>query len=90
MKEFQETYKREPNPVSIRSTGKTFSFWADADLTKGINLAVDRSGYRFTSEFVRHACINEIERLKNGYLIQSINDVSHIKNAGAALLATDF
>jgi len=45
---------------------------------------------RFPFIIQGNCCINEIERLKSGYLIQSINDVSHIKNAGTALLKTDF
>jgi len=45
---------------------------------------------RFPFIIQGNCCINEIERIKNGYLIQSINDVSHIKNSGAALLKTDF
>jgi hypothetical protein len=63
MKEFQETYKREPNPVSIISTRKTLSFWVNTDLAKAINHAVDRSGYRFTSEFIRATIIRGINRM---------------------------
>lgn len=37
-----------------------------------------------------NCCINEVERVKHGYLIQSINNVSHIENSGIDLLATDF
>ena len=37
-----------------------------------------------------NCCINEIEKTPNGYLIHSINDVSHIKNAGIDLLQADF
>ena len=37
-----------------------------------------------------NCCINQIERISSGYLIHSINDVSHIKNAGIDLLQNDF
>ena len=37
-----------------------------------------------------NCCINEFERIQSGYVIKSINDVSHIKNAGTTLLEVDF
>ena len=45
---------------------------------------------RFPFIIQGNCCINEIVRIKSGYLIQSINDISHIKNSGTALLETDF
>ena len=45
---------------------------------------------RFPFTMQGNCCINQIERISSGYLIHSINDVSHIKNAGIDLLQTDF
>lgn len=45
---------------------------------------------RFPFILQGNCCINDIERIPNGYLIHSMNDVSHIKNAGAELLQADF
>jgi phosphoserine phosphatase len=45
---------------------------------------------RFPFIIQGNCCINRIEKIRSGYLIHSINDVSHIKNAGTALLDTDF
>lgn len=45
---------------------------------------------RFPFIIQGNCCINEIERIQSGYLIHLINDVSHIKKAGADLLKADF
>jgi broad specificity phosphatase PhoE len=45
---------------------------------------------RFPFIIQGNCCINEVERIRSGYLIRSMNDVSHIKRAGIDLLQTDF
>ena len=45
---------------------------------------------RFPFIIQGNCCINEIERIETGYLIRSINDVSHIVNTGIDLLQADF
>ena len=44
---------------------------------------------RFPFIIQGNCCINQIERIPSGYLIHSINDVSHIKNAGIDVLQAD-
>ncbi len=45
---------------------------------------------RFPFIIQGNCCINELERTQNGYLIEKINDTSHIKNGGVDLLKVDF
>ena len=71
--------------------GETIAIFAHRVVNKLLIIGALSLGLeRFPFIIQGNCCINEIERLKGGYLIQSINDVSHIKNAGTALLKTDF
>ena len=45
---------------------------------------------RFPFIIQGNCCVNEFERTEKGYVIRTINDVAHIRNAGAALLDADF
>lgn len=71
--------------------GETIAIFAHRVVNKLLILGALSLGLeRFPFIIQGNCCVNEIERLKSGYLIQSINDVSHIKNSGTALLKTDF
>jgi len=77
--------------LAVKHDGQTIAIFAHRVVNKvlvigAFSLRLDR----FPFIIQGNCCINEVERIQNGYLIHSINDVSHIKNAGADLLQADF
>jgi broad specificity phosphatase PhoE len=77
--------------LAERHDGETIAIFSHRVVNKllligALSLGLER--FRFILQ--GNCCINEIERIQSGYLIRSINDVSHIKSAGADLLQADF
>jgi len=77
--------------LAKKHDGQTIAIFAHRVVNKVlITGALSLGLERFPFIIQGNCCINEIERVQSGYLIHSINDVSHIKNAGTNLLQVDF
>ena len=77
--------------LAAKHDGETIAILAHRVVNKLLILGALSLGLeRFPFIIQGNCCINEFERVQNGYLIHTINDVSHIKHAGAALLQVDF
>ena len=77
--------------LAKKHDGETIAIFAHRVVNKILLIGALALGLeRFPFIIQGNCCINEIERIQSGYLIQSINDVSHIKNAGTDLLQVDF
>ncbi len=77
--------------LAKKHDGETIAIFAHRVVNKILLIGALALGLeRFPFIIQGNCCINEIERIPSGYLIQSINDVSHIKNAGTDLLQVDF
>ncbi len=77
--------------LAEKHNGETIAIFAHRVVNKVLVIgALSLELERFPFIIQGNCCINEIERVQSGYLIQAINDVSHIKNAGADLLQADF
>ena len=77
--------------LAKKHDGKTIAIFSHRVVNKVLIIGALSLGLEHFPFIIQgNCCINEIERIQNGYLIRSINDVSHIKNAGMDLLQTDF
>ena len=77
--------------LAEKHNGETIAIFSHRVVNKVLIIAALSLGLeRFPFIIQGNCCINEIERIKSGYLIHSINDVSHINNAGIDLLQADF
>lgn len=77
--------------LAKKHDGETIAIFSHRVVNKVLIIAALSLGLeRFPFIIQGNCCINEIERIQSGYLIHSINDVSHIKNAGIDLLQADF
>lgn len=77
--------------IAEKHRGETVALFAHRVVNKLLVLgALDLSTDRFP--FIRqdNCCINEFRRVDGGYVIFSINDVSHLKAGSADLLSADF
>lgn len=71
--------------------GETIALFSHRVVNKLLVLGALSLGLeRFPFIIQGNCCINEFERIEHGYLVRSINDVSHIRNAGTELLEADF
>ena len=65
--------------------------WLDSLHEQGRKIFAETAASEIVMHSQRHTLTeDEIEKVQSGYLIQSINDVSHIRNAGVDLLQIDF
>ena len=77
--------------ILIIRHGETIAIFSHRVVNKVLIMGALSLGLeRFPFIIQGNCCINQIERIPSGYLIHSINDVSHIKNAGIDLLQADF
>jgi len=77
--------------LAKKHDGETIAIFSHRVVNKVLILGALSLGLeRFPFIIQGNCCINEIEKIQSGYLIHSINDVSHIKNAGIDLLQADF
>lgn len=77
--------------LAVKHNGETIAIFTHRVVNKLLLIGALALGLeRFPFIIQGNCCINEIERIQSGYLIKSINDVSHIKNAGINLLQIDF
>jgi len=77
--------------LAKKHDGETIAIFAHRVVNKLLVIGALSLGLeRFPFIIQGNCCINEFERIQSGYLIRSINDVSHIKNAGTTLLEVDF
>jgi len=77
--------------LAKRHDGETIAIFSHRVVNKLLIIGALSLGLeRFPYIIQGNCCINQIERIPSGYLIRSINDVSHIKNAGIDLLQADF
>ncbi len=77
--------------LAVKHGGQTIAIFAHRVVNKVLVIgALSLRLERFPFIIQGNCCINEIERIQSGYLIHSMNDVSHIKNAGTNLLQADF
>jgi len=77
--------------LAEKHDGETIAIFAHRVVNKVLVIGALSLGLeRFPFIIQGNCCINEVERTQDGYLIHSINDVSHIRNAGANLLQSDF
>lgn len=77
--------------LAVKHDGKTIAIFAHRVVNKLLVLGALALGLeRFPFIIQGNGCINEFERTANGYLVRSINDISHIRNAGTELLEADF
>jgi len=77
--------------LAEKHDGETIALFAHRVINKVLLLgALSLELDRFPFIVQGNCCVNEIERVRDGYLIHSINDVSHIKNEGIDLLQVDF
>ncbi len=77
--------------LAVKHDGETILIFSHRVVNKLLVIGALSLGLeRFPFIIQGNCCINEIKRIQTGYLIESINDVSHIKNAGMDLLQADF
>jgi broad specificity phosphatase PhoE len=77
--------------LAKKHSGETIAIFSHRVVNKVLIIGALSLGLeRFPFIIQGNCCINQIERISSGYLIHSINDVSHIKNAGIDLLQADF
>ena len=90
----QEVFKRSftaMEELAERHDGETIAIFSHRVVNKLLLIGALSLGLeRFPFILQGNCCINEIERIPSGYLIRSINNVSHIKSAGVDLLQADF
>jgi broad specificity phosphatase PhoE len=90
----QEVFDRAFDAVEAlvqEHAGQTVALFAHRVLNKLLVLGMLTLGLeRFP--FIRqdNCCLNEFQRAAKGYVVISLNDVSHIRQAGTDLLKTDF
>jgi len=77
--------------LALKHDGETIAIFSHRVVNKVLLLGALSLGLdRFPFIIQGNCCINEIERVQNGYLIERLNDTSHIRNAGIDLLKADF
>ena len=77
--------------LAEKHDGETIAIFAHRVVNKVLVIGALSLGLeRFPFIIQGNCCINEIERIQSGYLIHSINDISHIKNAETDLIQADF
>ena len=90
----QEVYDRAfraMEEVAERHAGGTVALFSHRVVNKLLILGAVQLGLsRFPFIIQGNCCINTLERTAAGYLIHCLNDTSHIRSAGAALLTVDF
>jgi len=77
--------------IAQRHGGETVALFAHRVVNKLLVLGMLSLGLeRFN--FIRqdNCCLNEFERGGDGYVVVTLNDVSHLRQAGADVLAADF
>ena len=90
----QEVFDRAIDAVeeiAQKHDGRTIALFAHRVVNKLLVLGMLALGpQRFP--FIRqdNCCINEFERTEKGYIVISLNDTSHIRQAGTDLLKADF
>jgi alpha-ribazole phosphatase/probable phosphoglycerate mutase len=90
----QEVFDRAFNAVeeiAQKHAGQTVALFAHRVVNKLLVLGMLTLGLeRFP--FIRqdNCCMSEFERTEKGYIVISVNDTSHIRQAGTELLETDF
>ncbi len=77
--------------VALKHPGQTIAIFSHRVVNKLLVLGALGLGLdRFPFIIQDNCCINEFERIEQGYLIRSLNDVSHMRNAGVDVLKADF
>lgn len=77
--------------IALKHDGQTVALFAHRVVNKLLILGMLMLGLeRFP--FIRqdNCCFNEFERTDKGYIVVSLNDTAHIRQAGTALLKADF
>jgi broad specificity phosphatase PhoE len=77
--------------IAQKHSGQTVALFAHRVVNKLLILGMLTLGLeRFP--FVRqdNCCVNEFERTEKGYVVISLNDTAHIRQAGTDLLKADF
>ena len=70
---------------------KTVALFAHRVVNKLLVLGVQGLGLdKFPDIIQGNACINRFERMDSGYIVHSLNDISHLRNEDVSLLETDF
>jgi broad specificity phosphatase PhoE len=89
-----EVFQRSFNAMeelAEKHNGETFAIFSHRVMNKLLLIGALSLGLeRFPFIIQGNCCINIIERIQSGYLIRSINDLSHIMRAGMDLLQADF
>jgi broad specificity phosphatase PhoE len=77
--------------IAAEHDGHTVALFAHRVVNKLLVLgALGSSLDRFPFILQGNCCINHFVRTDEGYLIERLNDTSHIRNAGTALIEADF
>lgn len=77
--------------IATRHAGQTVAIYAHRVVNKvlvlgALGLGLDRFKYIIQD----NCCVNEFVREEAGYIIRSVNNISHIADSGAELLTADF
>jgi broad specificity phosphatase PhoE len=77
--------------IAQRHDGQTVALFAHRVVNKLLILgALGLSLERFPFIIQGNCCINKFTRVEGGYLIECLNDTSHLRRAGADVLEEDF
>jgi broad specificity phosphatase PhoE len=77
--------------IALRHDGQTVALFAHRVVNKLLVLgALGLTLDRFPFILQGNCCINKFVRVEGGYLIEYLNDTSHIRNAGGDVLEEDF
>jgi broad specificity phosphatase PhoE len=77
--------------IAEKHDGQSVALFAHRVINKLLVLgALGLSLDRFPFILQGNCCINHFVRTDDGYLIERLNDTSHIRNAGATLIEADF
>lgn len=77
--------------IATRHEGQTIAIFAHRVVNKLLvlgALGLDLSRFKFIIQ--DNCCVNEFARTEAGYLIRSVNNISHISDSGIGLLTADF
>jgi broad specificity phosphatase PhoE len=77
--------------ITLNHVGQTVALFAHRVVNKLLILgALDLTTDRFPFILQGNCCINKLIRVEGGYLIECLNDTSHMRHAGADMLQEDF
>ena len=77
--------------IAARHKGQTVAIFAHRVVNKVLVLGALGLGLSHFKFIIQdNCCVNEFVRNETGYLIQSVNNTSHISDSGIELLTTDF